>query len=294
MKIDAVEFSWAGDKYIGRSYDDMDCQKFVEKCMADCGLPMDLGGSNSWYREMTWTGTPEECVKIYGSIPKGALLFILEPVSGSTPAKFRNDGIGDATHMGIKTGRGDGAIHSSHTRGGVATSVFKDKTIKNGGWNRVGLYDRFTYGKTVDWVLAHIGIGEQPEKPNEEVKPMTAVISSEDGNPVKLRQSKDQSSAAYGIYDKYDVGTQVEIIQNGEKWSKVRIGKKTGWMMSKFLIADEGGIPSEPDMDPGDGDGLPQTGNENVTLTLTADEAYFLLPVLQKAAEQIEKQIGRG
>ena len=49
-KIDAVAFSWAGDKYIGRSYEEMDCQAFVEKCMADVGLRMDLGGSNSCYR----------------------------------------------------------------------------------------------------------------------------------------------------------------------------------------------------------------------------------------------------
>ena len=125
MKIDALSFSWAGDKYLGRSYKEMDCQAFVEQCMADSGLRMDLGGSNSWYREIRkngWVGTPEECRKIFGEIPKGALLFILENVGPKTPEKFRNDGIGDATHMGIKTGRGKGAIHSSSSRGGVAES----------------------------------------------------------------------------------------------------------------------------------------------------------------------------
>ena len=31
MKISAMDFSLAGDKYLGRSYEEMDCQAFVEK-----------------------------------------------------------------------------------------------------------------------------------------------------------------------------------------------------------------------------------------------------------------------
>ena len=156
--INALEFSQAGDRYLGRSYEEMDCQAFVEKCMADCGYRKDLGGSNSWYRECLkngWAGTPEECLREFGLIPKGALLFIREDVSGSTPGKFRSDGIGDITHMGIKTGRGEGAIHSSKSRGGVVTSKFKDKTIPNGGWNRVGLLKDFQYENPVNWVMEH-------------------------------------------------------------------------------------------------------------------------------------------
>ena len=82
----------------------------------------------------------------FGSVPKGALLFIVEPVGPKTPAKFRDDRVGDATHMGIVTGRNEGAIHSSKSRGGVVTSKFAGKTIPNGGWNRVGLLPVFDYG----------------------------------------------------------------------------------------------------------------------------------------------------
>ena len=74
----SVSFSFAGDKYIGRSYDEMDCQAFVEKCMADVGYDRNLAGSNTWYRAMQWTGSPEECVQVFGCVPAGALLFILE------------------------------------------------------------------------------------------------------------------------------------------------------------------------------------------------------------------------
>ena len=33
MKISAIDFSLVGDKYLGRSYEEMDCQAFVEKCI---------------------------------------------------------------------------------------------------------------------------------------------------------------------------------------------------------------------------------------------------------------------
>ena len=166
MRYSAEEFSRAGDQFLGRSYEEMDCQALVERMMAAVGYKRDLGGSNSWYRECIkngWTGTPEECVKEFGSVPKGALLFIREDVSASTPGKFRSDGIGDITHMGVKTGRGDGAIHSSHSRGCVCTSKFRDRTIPNGGWNRVGLLNVFSYGKTVDWVLEHGGRNKETD-----------------------------------------------------------------------------------------------------------------------------------
>ena len=297
-KIDAVAFSWAGDKYLGRSYKEMDCQAFVEKCMADCGLRKDLGGSNSWYREIMrngWTGTPEECVKLFGQIPKGALLFIREEVGPKTPEKFRKDGIGDITHIGIKTGRNDGAIHSSSSRGCVATSVFKDKTIPNGGWNRVGLYDRFDYGKSVNWFLEHAGIGEEGPKETEGDKQMTAIVTAPGSSgTVNLREKPNGA-----LVDKIDSGTKATVTGSktdakGVQWSKVTIGKRSGWMMSEFLIADDSQIPAEDpdDFVPGDADD--QDGSARVALYFTVEELAQLLPVLQKAEEQIIEKVGRG
>ena len=298
-KIDAVSFSFAGDKYLGRSYQEMDCQAFVEKCMADSGLRMDLGGSNSWYREIRkhgWTGTPEECVKLFGQVPKGALLFIREEVGPKTPEKFRKDGIGDITHIGIKTGRNDGAIHSSSSRGCVATSVFKDKTIPNGGWNRVGLYDRFDYGKSVNWFLEHAGIGEEPEEKEEE-QMIATVTAPESGKTVNLRKKPNGD-----LVDRIKDGTKATIIGHttdaaGNEWSKVTIGKKTGWMMSEFLVGDDGAIPAEDPEDfvPADtDDGDDQDGSERVPLYFTVEELAAMLPILEKATEQILEKVGRG
>ena len=144
--IDGAKLAGTGFRYLGTPYESMDCQAFVEQCLRDCGLEMNLAGSNAWYREVSKNGTvlaPEECVKQLGKVPAGAFLFILNQ-DGKEPEKYRKDGLGNASHIGIATGRGEGAIHSSASRGCVAESRFRNKTI-SGGWNLVGLWDRVSY-----------------------------------------------------------------------------------------------------------------------------------------------------
>ena len=144
--INGKALAEAGFSYLGVSYSKMDCQAFVEQCLRDCGLEKNLAGSNAWFREVRNHGTimtPEECVRQLGTVPPGAFLFILEQ-DGGEPEKYRKDGLGNASHIGIATGRGEGAIHSSASRGCVAESRFRNKTI-SGGWNRVGLWDRVSY-----------------------------------------------------------------------------------------------------------------------------------------------------
>ncbi len=152
----AYQFSLQGEKYLGVPYSIMDCQAFVEACLRDIGLRRDLAGSNAWYREMDWVGTPEECRALFGSIPKGAFLFILE-FDGNEPPKYKPDGLGNASHMGIYTGiytgTHKGAMASSKKRGCVIDSYFAGSTI-NGGWNRVGLWHELDYGAAINEYLA--------------------------------------------------------------------------------------------------------------------------------------------
>ena len=144
--IDGNKLGAVGFEKLGTPYRQMDCQAFIEWCLRQCGLKKDLAGSNAWYREVMKNGavmTPEECVKQLGKVPAGAFLFI-HAFDGGEPEKYRKDGLGNASHIGIATGRGEGAIHSSASRGCVAESRFRNKTI-SGGWNRVGLWDRVSY-----------------------------------------------------------------------------------------------------------------------------------------------------
>ena len=288
-KASAEELSRAGDQYLGRSYDEMDCQEFIERCLEAVGITLDLKGSNAWYRkclEEGWTGTPEECVKMFGSVPKGAFLFI-HAFDGGEEKRGYHDGKGNASHIGFKTGRGDGAIHSSASRGCVATSKFADKTIRNGGWNCVGLWNRLSYGKTVDWLLEHMGIGGKPEEEKqEEATAMQAIAKSENGKDINLRKTKGGD-----LLDRVPSGSQVEILASGDEWSKVKWKNKTGWMMTEFLETDDSGLPDE-DFDTGDLDD--QDSGEKVALYFTTDELSAALPFLDKMVDQIAAKVGRG
>ena len=232
--IDGKDFGVAGFKYLGTPYSEMDCQAFVERCMRDCGLVKDLAGSNAWYREIMnhgWVGTPEECVDILGTVPVGALLFILEH-DGGEPEKYKPDGIGNASHIGIVTGQGEGAIHSSASRGCVAESKFKNKTIKNGGWNRVGLYDQISYDYSPE--------PSPSPTPEPEPKPTeTAIVGnvpSEKKQKVNFRKRPNKNAA---LIDRIPCGELVEVLEHGAEWSKIKWHGYTGYMMTEFLIFEE-------------------------------------------------------
>ena len=81
-KASAADMAAEGAKFMGRAYTDMDCQAFVERCMSAVGVKYNLPGSNAWYRKMSWVGTPEECVKKFGCVPRGAFLYSLEKDGG--------------------------------------------------------------------------------------------------------------------------------------------------------------------------------------------------------------------
>jgi len=250
--IDGKELGNVGFQYLGVPYSTMDCQEFVEKCLADCGWKVDLKGSNAWYRKCRqegWVGTPEECVRKYGTTPDGAFLFIHAFDGGEEKVGY-HDGLGNASHIGLCTGsRGKGAIHSSSTRGCVAESEYHNKSI-NGGWNMVGLLPR-----EIDYHN-----GDQPEpspEPTPEPEPVRrAVVWSENGKPVNTRkgpdESYDQSKAG-----KLDVGTVVDVLKTkvnsqGEEWCWICCQEKPGvywycWIKACFLRMDE----PEPSPDPG-------------------------------------------
>ena len=263
------ELSRAACVYLGRLYSEMDCQKFVETALADVGIRLDLAGSNSWLREVNengWIGTPEECVSKFGYVPDGAFLFIRE-FDGKEPEKYRGDGLGNASHMGIYTGMtgqemvdiaiaagnkkavnyyyGNGAIHSSAKREHVATSDFKGKSI-NDGWNLVGLWNRIDYGDKINTVLKG-GVDDEPVAPDpvesepdlveEPKQPTFATVWAESGETVNIRKEKSTHSK---LVERVPIGAMVRVIKEGKEWSKVCYTDKAGakwygFMMSEFL-----------------------------------------------------------
>lgn len=271
MRPSAEAFSRGGDRYIGTPYDQMDCQAFVEAAMRTVGITDNLPGSNAWYRAMTWTGTPEACIKTFGAIPVGALLFILSR-DGGEPEKYRGDGIGNAGHMGYKTGRGKGAMHSSKSMGCVCESAFADKSV-SGGWNRVGLWSRMDYGKSVNWLLDHIGLGQEGKK--EEAKTMQATARSDNGKSINLRKTKGGD-----LLDRVPSGDAVEILESGDEWSRVKWRGKTGWMKTEFLTTESGTDDAQTD--------------ERVALYFRPAEISAALPMIESFVAQAVDKVGRG
>lgn len=229
--VNGKKLADVGFRYLGTPYSKMDCQAFVEQCLRDCGLDMNLAGSNAWYREVMKNGavmTPEECVEQLGCVPAGAFLFILEQ-DGKEPEKYKPDGIGNASHIGICTiPTGEGAINSSASRGCVCESKFKGKSI-SGGWNRVGLWDRVEYD--------YGGSGAEPDpEPEPEPEKMTAKVWAANGKPVNLRKRGNKLAA---LVDRVPCGETVDVLEYRETWCRIRWKNKTGYMMTEFLIFDD-------------------------------------------------------
>lgn len=239
--VNAEKLAEVGCRYLGTPYSVMDCQAFVEKCLSDCGESKNLAGSNAWYREVKdhgWVGSPEECKKRLGEIPQGAFLFILE-MDGKEPDKYKPDGIGNASHIGIYTGMtgakmveiarqsgneiaggfnyGNGAINSSSSRGAVCTSKFSGVSI-SGGWNRVGLWDRVKY-----W-------GIDGGDDSVEVNWMGKVI----GGKLNMRSQPSKDSERIGQIPDGEIVTVTEEQKDGS-WGLVSYGGRTGWVMTAFL-----------------------------------------------------------
>lgn len=222
------EISKAGFKYIGTSYSVMDCQAFVERCLADCGIRKDLAGSNAWYRfimQNGWIGSPELCRSTFGSIPIGAFLFILKN-DGKEPGKYQGDGIGNSSHIGIYTGTGKGAINSSSTNGCVCESNFKGKSI-NGSWNRIGLWREISYGDPVDRILRGGG---------DKIVPYKAKVI---GGGLNLREQPSKNSDRL---DQVPEGTVLDVTDEMQEWAKTNYKGLDGWVMKEFLQKEEDSI----------------------------------------------------
>lgn len=279
MRVDARQLARAGYTYIGRLYSEMDCQAFVERCLYDCGLKINLAGSNAWFRRMDWTGTPEECVKRFGRIPVGAFLFILEQ-DGREPEKYRRDGIGNASHIGIYTGAGKGAIHSSASKGSVVESRFAGKSIQ-GGWNRVGLWREISYSTGINAALGH-DPGTEEKGDREMTTAIVALPAMARGNDVNLREGPGRN---YGIKMHVPVGAEVQVIEDQGQWCQIGYGNVTGWMMANYLeYPGQAGEAS--------GEGLSIEDHTKIDRALS--EAEAMLIQIQEKLETIGSIVGRG
>ena len=167
MKPTAVQLARAAVQAVGvgYTYDEMDCQAFIEHCARQAGGAMDYLGTNDMARRAAWLGTLSQA-QAEGRLVPGAGLLIREETEENLPARYAGDGLGDFSHAGLyvgpdaltdtdKTGRmrSCDAVHSSATRGRVAGS-----TLQN-GWTHVLWFPEIDYGASGGTGNAAAGAG---------------------------------------------------------------------------------------------------------------------------------------
>lgn len=80
------------------------------------------------------------------------------------------------------------------------------------------------------------------EEPVAEVK--TAIVTAPSGSTVNLRVRANASAA---LVERVPIGATVEVLGTGSKWSKVKYGIWTGYMMTQFLTTETPVSPDSPE-----------------------------------------------
>lgn len=243
---------------VGYTYDEMDCQAFIEHCARQAGGTMDYLGTNDMARRAAWLGTLADA-RAQGRLVPGAGLLIREETDANLPARYAGDGLGDFSHVGLYVGenaltdvdksgnaRSCDVVHSSATMGRVAGS-----TLAN-GWTHAMWFQEIDYGNEdglgVDQGAdsgdvadggTSVGDGLTAGAPAAGAE-RYAMVTSPDGGPVKLRKSasKDES-----LYWHVNPGARVQVEHERDGWALIRAICTDGYtrrayMMSNFLHDD--------------------------------------------------------
>ncbi len=246
---------------VGYTYDEMDCQAFVEHCARQAGGAMDYLGTNDMARRAAWLGTLDEA-RAQGRLVPGAGVLIREETEENLPARYAGDGLGDFSHVGLYVGenaltdvdkngnaRSCDVVHSSATMGRVAGS-----TLEN-GWTHVLWFSEIDYGNEaglgvdqgagidqgVDDGGTSVGDGLTAGAPDAGAERYAMVVSP-DGGPVKLRKS---ASAEETLYWLVNAGARVLVERERDGWTLITAICTDGYtrrayMMTKYLGEEHG------------------------------------------------------
>ena len=273
MKPRAVQLARAAVQAVGvgYTYDEMDCQAFIEHCARQAGGAMDYLGTNDMARRAAWLGTLSQA-QAEGRLVPGAGLLIREETEANLPARYASGGLGDFSHAGLYVGpdaltdtdksgrmRSCDAVHSSATMGRVAGS-----TLQN-GWTHVLWFPEIDYGASGGTGNAAAGAGTTvtgatgagtgapgagagatgapgittptPTLTAGTVPTVYATVVSPDGGPVKLRKS---ASAEETLYWLVGAGARVLVERTEGAWSLITAictdgHTRRAWMMDRYL-----------------------------------------------------------
>ena len=237
---------------VGYTYDEMDCQTFVEHCVKQAGGAMDYLGTNDMARRAAWLGTLADA-RAQGRLVPGAGLLIREETDANLPERYAGDGLGDFSHVGLYVGenaltdvdkngnaRSCDVVHSSATMGRVAGS-----TLAN-GWTHAMWFQEIDYGNE-----AGLGVDQGADSgdvadggidisdgltagvPATSTKHYAVVVTS-DGGPVKLRKSASQQEPMYWLVNN---AARVLVERERDGWALVTAICTDGYTRWAYMMA---------------------------------------------------------
>lgn len=171
------------------------------------------------------------------------------------PDKYREGGsayngdLTNYTHIGVVT-------QASPLRITHMTSPTAQHDTKLGKW---------CYAGDLPWVVPDTESGG---------KRMKATITSKNGGPVRLRTEPDGK-----VITKLPVGTDVEVLTAGPKWSVIQYAGGTGYIMTEFLNVENGS---------GEDDEI------TIQIRMKRSEWESVAQTLNGILDAIANEIGRG
>ena len=201
----------------------IDCSGLFVKAFRDQGGRI-YHGSNTIYRKYC---SEKGKLTSVNQLQPGMAVFKWNP---NTPEKF-NDGLGDFQHIGLVVSVNPlRIIHASSAAGCVTADTKLGKWAYWGWLKDAARTDR------------NPAIPSGSEEGDEEPMTEFAVVTAETGATVNIR-SKAKSSAA--LAERVPVGARVEILGVRGSWTRVKYGSRTGYILTKFLKAEEAPKPGE-------------------------------------------------
>ena len=201
----------------------IDCSGLFMKAYRDQGASI-YHGSNTIYRKYC---SEKGKLTNVSQLKPGMAVF---KWNTNTPEKF-DDGLGDFQHIGLVTSVNPlRIVHASSAAGCVTTDT------KLGKWAYWG------WLKDVAKVDSLPPTPAEPTEGDEEPMAEFATVIADSGSTVNMR-SKAKSTAA--LVERVPLGARVEVLGTCGSWTKVKFGSRTGYMMTKFLIAEDDQEPDE-------------------------------------------------
>ena len=203
----------------------IDCSGLFVKCYRDQGASI-YHGSNTIYRKYC-----SEKGKLTGAgqLKRGMAVF---KWNANTPEKF-NDSLGDFQHIGLVVSVNPlRIIHASTGTMCVTTDTSLGKW-KYWGWLK-------DVAKEDGIPAVPAGDPEGDDGPVDEAEFATVIADS--GSTVNMR-TKAKSSAP--LVERVPLGARVEVLGTCGSWTKVKFGSRSGYMMTKFLTAEQDQEPDE-------------------------------------------------